>query len=48
MFLQLKDLRMFTQDRERGEEANREQPVDTRVEELQTAIIEMESRFVHS
>ena len=48
LFLQLKDLRLFTQDRERGEEANREQPVDTRLEELQTAIIGMESRFVHS
>ena len=43
-----KDLRLLTQDRERGEEANREQPVDTRLEELQTAIIGMESRFVHS
>ena len=43
-----KGIRLFTQDRERGEEANREQPVDTRVEELQTAIIGMESRFVHS
>ena len=48
LFLQLKDLRLFTQDRERGEEANREQPADTRVEELQTAIIGMESRYVHS
>ncbi|CAH3023274.1 unnamed protein product [Porites evermanni] len=43
--LELMEGRIRARDRERGEEANREQPVDTRLEELQTAIIEMESRL---
>lgn len=32
------------QDRERGDGVNREQSVDTRVEQLQTGLIELESR----
>lgn len=43
--LELMEGRIRARDRERGEEANREQPVDTRLEELQTAIIGMESRL---
>jgi len=34
------------QDRERGDGSNREQAVDTRVEDLQTAVFQMETRCV--
>lgn len=43
--LELMEGRIRARDRERGEGYNREQPVDTRLEELQTAVIEMESRL---
>ena len=41
-----KTWRFPSQDRERGDEVNREQSVNTRAEQLQTALFELESRCV--
>lgn len=43
--LEIMEGQIRARDRERGDEVNREQSVDTRVEQLQTALIELESRL---